>query len=281
MSAATRQRETLRQKGCEPFATLRCDDLLSAACFLDPVMLRLWLMLHAAYRPPPKGSAKPGETFISFSQAVRMTKHGRSTIAAAFRRLEASGFIVLVRQGTRPRAPGAAVQGRQATVWDLPSRHSGERPKPPLPDGVERPWGKVRLNVHRLRADVRELSPAATKVLAFAVAHRNRAEGGGLAENVPFALPARLLARALGMSASGVAEATAELAEAGRLLRAGEPSGRRSATYKLRGHYTRHEKHGGRMPALPKPMVTTGSPKVGRKTRDSAGAPVPVVDPNP
>ena len=137
MSAATRQRDALRRKGVEPYATLRCDDLLPAACALDPVALRLWLLLHAAYRPP-EGNGKPGEAFVAYSQATKMAGHGRSAIAKAFRRLRASGLIVFVREGTRPRAPGAAVLGRQAAVWDLPSRHAGERLKPPLPADLER-----------------------------------------------------------------------------------------------------------------------------------------------
>ena len=221
-----------------------------------------------------------GEAFIAFTQATRAAKHGRSAIAAAFRRLKASGFIVLVREGTRPNAPGAAAGQRQATVWDLPTRYAHARPMPLLPHGVDRPRGKVRLNVHRIRADVRELSPAATKVLAFAVARQHRDKHGGLVETAPFPLPARQLARALRLSASGVAEAVGELAAMGRLLLAKPQSGRRPATYKLRGHYTRHEKHGGRVPALPEPMVTTGGPGSGRKRPETAAASVPVVDAN-
>ncbi|MBD0275870.1 MAG: hypothetical protein ICV73_28575 [Acetobacteraceae bacterium] len=281
MSAAKRRRDALRRRGCEPFATLRCDDLLSAACLLSSVELRLWLLLHAAYRPPPQGSAKPGEAFVSFSQAAGTAKHGRSALAAAFRRLRASGLIVLVREGTRPRAPGAAALGRRAAVWDLPSRHPGERPKPPLPAGVERPWGKVRLNVHRVRADVRQLSPAATKALAYAVAHRSRSKDGALAEDGPFVLPVRSPARALGLSESGVAEAIAELVGTGRLLRAERPSGRRPATFKLHGHYMKHERHVGTTPAPPKPMVTTGSPQGGRKHRKSEAISVPMADASP
>ncbi len=103
VSSAKRLREARRRKGREPFATLRCDDLLSAACALDPAALRVWLLLHAAYKPP-EVTGGTGEAFISFTQAVEMAGHGRSAIATAFRRLRASGHIVLVREGSRPRA---------------------------------------------------------------------------------------------------------------------------------------------------------------------------------
>jgi biotin operon repressor len=244
------------------------------------VELRLWLLLHAAWKPT-QGGAKAGETFIAYSQAAEMIGHGRTALAVAFQRLRASGLIVLVRQGTRPRAPGAAVLGRQATVWDLPSRHSGERPKPPLPAGVERPWGKVRLNVNRLRADVRDLSPAATKVLAFAVAYRSRTRDGNLVMDASFALPTRFLARALGMSASSVAKATADLVKTGRLVLDEKPSGRRPATFRLHGRYTKHERHVGKRPAPPRAMVTTGGPHGGRKRSIPVRPPVPMADASP
>jgi hypothetical protein len=75
VSAAKRQREACRRKGCEPFATLRCDDLLSAACSLISAELRLWLVLHAAWKPTQDG-AKAGEAFISFSQPKAMVVTG-------------------------------------------------------------------------------------------------------------------------------------------------------------------------------------------------------------
>ncbi len=277
VSSAKRLREARRRKGREPFATLRCDDLLSAACALDPAALRVWLLLHAAYKPP-EVTGGTGEAFISFTQAVEMAGHGRSAIATAFRRLRASGHIVLVREGSRPRAQGAAAG--EAAVWNLPSRSSDPRPKPPLPAGVERPEGKVRWNAHRLRADIRDLSPAATKVLAFAVAHRRREKDGRLAGNVPFNLAARPLARALDLSASGVAKATGELVKTGRLLRAGEPSGRRPAAFTLAAAYTKHEPRGGALPLPPKPMVTTGGPRGGRNRAANAAVPVPAVAAN-
>lgn len=275
MSEAKRRLEARRRKGCEPFATLRCDELLSAACALGPVALRVWLLLHANYTPPEL-TGRTGEAFVAFSEIAETYGHGRSTIAAAFRALAASGLIVLRRPGSRPRGQGAAAG--EAAVWDLPSRHRGERPTPPLPAGVERPYGKVRLNAERLRRDLEDLSPAATKVFAFAVAHRPRDKDGALADDLPFALPVRALADALGVSPSRAAEAIAELAKTGRLLQAGQPGGRRPARFKLHPRYTRHERRGGKTPISPKPMVTTSSPDGGRKSRKSAAASVPTVD---
>ena len=122
MSSVKRLGEARRGKGCEPFATLWCNDLLSAACALDPVALRLWLLLHANYRPP-EVTGRTGEAFASFKQAVEMAGHGRSAIAGAFRRLRASGLAVLVREGSRPRAQGAAAVEVALRAALMPTTH--------------------------------------------------------------------------------------------------------------------------------------------------------------
>jgi hypothetical protein len=193
MSAAKRARENRRRRGgsTDPFVWLRCDALLAAACKLRPAELQVLLLLHANWRPT-RPNASAGEAVLPYRDARGLTRRGGATIAAALRALRDKGEVVLVREGTRPQASGGA-RG-EAAVYDIPRRHGGNQPSVSLPPNVKRPQGKICWNVHRLRHDVKAMSGPALKVLAFAVAHRDRSHTGEQTDRSPLRLSARGLA---------------------------------------------------------------------------------------
>jgi DNA-binding transcriptional regulator YhcF (GntR family) len=205
-----RRRSRRRWANADPFAWLRSDVLLAAACVLKPAELQVFLLMNANWRPTaPNASA--GGAVLTYRATRALAGRGGTTIAKALRALRAAGWVEVVREGTRPLGPGGA-RG-EAAVYDIPRRHGGTQPPVELPPNLPRPHGTIRWNVHRLRHDVGKLSGAALKVLAFAVAHRHRSRESEVVDPSPFRLPARQMARLLGLSPATVARAIEELLE--------------------------------------------------------------------
>lgn len=280
MSAAKRTCERRARRGSrsEPFAWLRCDALLAAACSLSPGALQVYLLLHANWTPT-KPDASAGAAVIPYTAAAKSARRGRSAIAAALRELQHLGLLTLVRAGTRPQSAGGA-RG-EAAVYDLPLRHRGQHPRADLPPNVRRPQGKVAWHAGLLRRDVKALSGQALKVLVWAVARRDRDHDNTVVDPSPFALPAAGLSRPLGLSRSAVARATAELVRAGRFIIAEPAKGRRPATYCLHRDYLRHQRRADPERAEPTSMVSTRGPRMGRNAAEKCSASVLYRDANP
>jgi hypothetical protein len=212
--------------------------LFAASRAFRPTALQLLLLLHAAWRPG-KGAGR-GSTFVSYAQAQAAMCCGRTAVKKGFDALSLAGLIELAERGTRPNGPHGAA--KRATTWFIPSREEGRRLPPIcLPPGVARPGGAVRWHCERIRADVRALSPAALKVLAFCIGRLHRDRNGAVAMPAPFALPQAATGVLLGLSAAAVNSAVRQLVATGRLLLAQKGAGSRAATYELARSYVKHQ----------------------------------------
>lgn len=249
--AQEKRRKEARKAQPEPFLTLPAVALLSAALRCDGLMLKLWLLLHAAWTPTAH-QGRPG-AIVPFETAVTGTGAGRSQVAMAFRLLRLSGLAWVIEEGTRPAGPGGA-RGL-AKVWGLPFRVIGQKPSSDLlmpPPGVGRPEGKVRWNAGRVRQDARVLSHHAFRLLVAALAHGDRDRYGGLVRSEPFDVAA--LARLSHDFAPRTASrALRELINEHRLIVAQPASGRRPMLVQLAQPYRTFERRGPRSASTPLP----------------------------
>ena len=257
MSAAKREREA-RSTRPEPFATMRPDLLLAAAITLPGPALKALLLLHAAWTTRP--GQKKGRAIVPHAVMWReggIGLRGRNAPSRALAALECAGLISLARGATRPGRQGGATAS--AAEWRLPER-DGEPVPMRLPLGVRGAQGKVRLHAERIRADVRQLSPAAFRMLVAIIASPHRDRHGALANPAPMPLSAARLAALLGCSLTSAKRSLVELTGSGRLTLMAPGSGRQAARYSLAGAYRQHERRMV-LAAGKQSTVTAGGPK--------------------
>jgi hypothetical protein len=243
VSAAKRARDAKRaQPRTEPYARITAAHLLALACCLSPDGVRLVLLLHANWTvDPARPGSEHGRTVLPYAVALRNGFKSRKAIKRAFDELTAAGVIVLDRPGTSPQRAGCA-RGA-AAVWRLPNREGGDAGvKLPLPASVKVPSGVVRWNAGQMRADSRDLSSAALKVLAMLIAFRPRDGRGALVLPKPMVLSARRFAQLLQMPASRCAVAVNELLAKRRITEAAPAKGRAPRSLEVASCYQRHDR---------------------------------------
>ena len=147
-------------------------------------------------------------------------------MCAAYRALEAAGFLVKKRDAIRPGGMGSAGRG-QAAVYDLPGRNPELSPTWRRRGDPGR-TGRWRIYSGRLRSNLKALSAGAAKVWCHMHAV-DRQENGAPLSNMPRALtPAEV-----GLPAETLRQRIMELRDAG-IIRLVEPgAGSRPATYEL------------------------------------------------
>ncbi|MCQ4162654.1 helix-turn-helix domain-containing protein [Roseomonas sp. GC11] len=249
-----RDRLKMARKGSvEPFATLRCDALLLAACTLPAAGLRAVLLANANWVPNPRG-APGGKAVLSYQQILfpRGIREafdspapaglGRSAVAEGLRQAEQAGWLIRLRNGTRPGTAGSAIGA--ATEWDVPHRHGAAAPRLVWPSGMPRaPEGKIRLHAERIRQDVATLTPNTLRVFAYMLSHGDRTAEGALAGGEEFPLSASVLQKRTKLSRAIIHKAIQELIAARKLFLCQAGVGRKAATYRLARAYQRFSKN--------------------------------------
>lgn len=257
MAGEPRRKQAKKAKP-DPYATFRPDVALAAAISLDGAALKLWYLLHAAWRPGPKGSDNPGRAILPYTEAQKhggIGLRGATSVCEAFRALEHHGLIRLLVAATRPGGPGGGLG--LANEWQLPDR-DGEPVELRLGAGISAPRGKLRLNASRIRYDVKKLASRHFKVLMYLVARLDRRDDGSLANSVPFSISQEAIATALNIPSSSVGRALAKLEESGRLVCDEPHRGRRSALWSLAPCYQHHERLAVATKSVCKPAPASG-----------------------
>lgn len=203
-----------------PYASIPAS-MLAGAAFkaLSPTAVRVLLLFHAAYDPNK-------ELFVSQSSARKLLFASPNTISGVYEEIERAGFLVKLRQHTRPGGMGSAGKGK-AAVYDLPGRKAG-LPMTWRRAGDPGRTGSWRIHSERLRARLKSLPPAAVKLWCYCHAVDRRRDGGPLANE-----PRPIRPSDCGLSGETLRRAKAELCSAGIIRLVSTAAGSRPEAYAL------------------------------------------------
>lgn len=195
--------------------------MLASAAFraLTPTAIGVLLLFHAAYDPNK-------ELFVSHAQAREHLRVSPNTLTAAYRELEAAGFLVKRREAIRPGGMGSAGRGK-ATVYDLPERSLSGPCAWRHPDDPGR-TGRWRIYSGRLRDRLKKLSPAAVKIWCHMHAIDRQMNGAPV-----FNPPRALTPDEVGFPAETLRRKIIELCAANIIRVAEKGAGSRPTTYEL------------------------------------------------
>lgn len=247
MSGLERERAARKTAISVPFATMRADALLVAACVLSANAFRVVWLANAGWKPGEKGLTD-GRVVLSYSmirhpnsktRAARMNgtgpaaapSPGSQSVTSGIKEAIAGNWLTLRTPGTRRCQQGGA-RGN-AAEYGVPHRHGADAPRVEMPPDVRRPEGKVRLNAERMRHDAADLTAQELRVLGYIIAFQDRDTNGALVTDAPFALRLTLLQRHLGLGRATVSGILKQLKAKGRLTVTHEHQGRQSTLYRL------------------------------------------------